>query len=124
MPKHTIKILGKGCGNCIWTERLVREVIAQLGVEVEVHRRVPDNLAVEGFLRRLHAPAMIIVAVRDDDVLDPHALLRDEFRIARRVRGRIEQGGDAADLVGDQVREVAVSASIDLVKDHARGGMS
>ena len=38
MPKHTIKILGKGCGSCIWTERLVREVVAQAGVEIEVEK--------------------------------------------------------------------------------------
>ena len=36
MPKHTIKILGKGCGTCIWTERLVREVVAETGADVEV----------------------------------------------------------------------------------------
>jgi small redox-active disulfide protein 2 len=35
---HTIKILGKGCGSCIWTERLVREVVAQLGVEVDIEK--------------------------------------------------------------------------------------
>lgn len=38
MTKHTIKILGKGCGSCIWTERLVREVVAQAGVEVDIEK--------------------------------------------------------------------------------------
>jgi small redox-active disulfide protein 2 len=38
MAKHTIKILGKGCGSCISTERLVREIVAQLGVEVDVEK--------------------------------------------------------------------------------------
>ena len=38
MAKHTIKILGKGCGSCIWTERLVREVVAQAGLEVAVEK--------------------------------------------------------------------------------------
>lgn len=38
MSKHTIKILGKGCGRCIWTERLVREVVAESGVEADVQR--------------------------------------------------------------------------------------
>lgn len=38
MSKHTIKILGKGCGSCIWTERLVREVVAQFGAEVDVEK--------------------------------------------------------------------------------------
>ena len=38
MLKHTIKILGKGCGSCIWTERLVRDVVAQLGVEVAIEK--------------------------------------------------------------------------------------
>jgi small redox-active disulfide protein 2 len=38
MSKHTIKILGKGCGSCIWTERLVREVVAQSGVEVDIEK--------------------------------------------------------------------------------------
>ncbi len=38
MSKHTIKILGKGCGSCIWTERLVREVVAQLGLDVEIEK--------------------------------------------------------------------------------------
>jgi small redox-active disulfide protein 2 len=38
MSKHTIKILGKGCGSCIWTERLVREVVAQSGVDVAIEK--------------------------------------------------------------------------------------
>ena len=38
MSKHTIKILGKGCGSCIWTERLVREVVAEAGVDVDVEK--------------------------------------------------------------------------------------
>lgn len=38
MSKHTIKIFGKGCGPCIWTERLVREVIEQSGVEVDIQK--------------------------------------------------------------------------------------
>jgi small redox-active disulfide protein 2 len=38
MAKHTIKILGKGCGSCIWTERLLREVVAQSGVEVDIEK--------------------------------------------------------------------------------------
>jgi small redox-active disulfide protein 2 len=38
MSKHTIKILGKGCGSCIWTERLVREVVAQSGVEIDIEK--------------------------------------------------------------------------------------
>ncbi len=27
MATHVVKILGKGCGSCAWTERLVREVL-------------------------------------------------------------------------------------------------
>jgi small redox-active disulfide protein 2 len=38
MSKHTIKILGKGCGSCTWTERVVREVVAQAGVEVDIEK--------------------------------------------------------------------------------------
>lgn len=38
MSKHTIKVLGKGCGSCIWTERLVREVVAESGVEADVQK--------------------------------------------------------------------------------------
>lgn len=40
MAKHTIKILGKGCGACIWTERLVRDVVAaaDAGVDIEVEK--------------------------------------------------------------------------------------
>jgi small redox-active disulfide protein 2 len=38
MAKHTIKILGKGCGSCVWTERLVREVVAQAGAEIEIEK--------------------------------------------------------------------------------------
>ena len=38
MSKHTIKILGKGCGSCIWTERLVREVVAESGVDVAIEK--------------------------------------------------------------------------------------
>ena len=38
MSKHTIKIFGRGCGSCIWTERLVREVVAQSGVEVDIEK--------------------------------------------------------------------------------------
>ncbi len=46
MAKHTIKILGKGCGSCIWTERLVREVVAQLGLDVEI-----ENVTKRGALQ-------------------------------------------------------------------------
>jgi len=35
-PRHVIKILGKGCGSCIWTERLVREVVAAVGADIEI----------------------------------------------------------------------------------------
>jgi len=38
MAKHTIKILGKGCGNCVWTERLVRELVAQEGLEIDIEK--------------------------------------------------------------------------------------
>ena len=38
MTKHTIKVLGKGCGSCIWTERIVREVVAESGVDIEVEK--------------------------------------------------------------------------------------
>lgn len=38
MAKHTIKILGKGCGSCIWTERLVRDVVAEAGVEIDIEK--------------------------------------------------------------------------------------
>lgn len=38
MSNHTIKILGKGCGACVWTERLVREVVAELGAPADVQK--------------------------------------------------------------------------------------
>lgn len=38
MAAHTIKILGKGCGCCEWTERLVREVVAATGADVAVEK--------------------------------------------------------------------------------------
>jgi small redox-active disulfide protein 2 len=38
MTKHTIKILGRGCGICIWTERLVREVVAEASANVEIEK--------------------------------------------------------------------------------------
>jgi small redox-active disulfide protein 2 len=38
MSKHTIKILGKGCGSCIWTERLVREVVAEAAIDVAIEK--------------------------------------------------------------------------------------
>ena len=38
MAKHTIKIFGKGCGSCIWTERLVREVVEQAGVDIDIEK--------------------------------------------------------------------------------------
>lgn len=38
MATHTIKILGKGCGSCIWTERLVRDVVAEAGVEIDIEK--------------------------------------------------------------------------------------
>jgi small redox-active disulfide protein 2 len=38
MSKHTIKVLGKGCGSCIWTERLVREVVAHAGLDIDVEK--------------------------------------------------------------------------------------
>lgn len=34
----TIKIFGKGCGACFWTERFVREVVAESGIEVDVEK--------------------------------------------------------------------------------------
>lgn len=36
--RHVIKILGKGCGSCIWTERLVREAVAASGVDVDIEK--------------------------------------------------------------------------------------
>jgi small redox-active disulfide protein 2 len=36
MAKHVVKVLGKGCGACWWTERLVREVVTELGADVQV----------------------------------------------------------------------------------------
>jgi len=36
--RPTIKIFGKGCGSCFWTERFVREVVAQSGVEVDIEK--------------------------------------------------------------------------------------
>jgi len=38
MPTHTIKVLGKICGSCLWTERLVREVVAELGADAVVEK--------------------------------------------------------------------------------------
>ena len=38
MSKHTIKILGKGCGACLWTERVVREVVQELGAPADVEK--------------------------------------------------------------------------------------
>jgi small redox-active disulfide protein 2 len=38
MAAHTIKILGKGCGSCEWTERLVREVVEATGADVVVEK--------------------------------------------------------------------------------------
>ena len=38
MSKHTIEILGKGCGSCTWTERLVREVVAETGADVQIEK--------------------------------------------------------------------------------------
>lgn len=38
MSKHTIKILGKGCGACVWTERVVREVVTELGASADVEK--------------------------------------------------------------------------------------
>jgi small redox-active disulfide protein 2 len=38
MTKHTIKILGKGCGSCIWTGRLMREVVAEASADMEIEK--------------------------------------------------------------------------------------
>ena len=38
MTTHTIKILGKNCGSCQWTERLVREVVAELAADVQIEK--------------------------------------------------------------------------------------
>jgi small redox-active disulfide protein 2 len=38
MAKHTIKILGKGCGSCLWTERLVREVVASVAADIAIEK--------------------------------------------------------------------------------------
>ena len=58
MSKHTIKILGKGCGSCIWTERLVREVVAQAGVEVSIEKVTnPSEMAPYGIRS---TPAIVV----------------------------------------------------------------
>lgn len=36
MAKHVVKVLGRGCGACWWTERLVREVVGELAADVQV----------------------------------------------------------------------------------------
>lgn len=58
MSKHTIKILGKGCGSCIWTERLVREAVAQAGVEVDVEKVTKTSLMVPYGV--MSTPAVVI----------------------------------------------------------------
>ncbi len=58
MAKHTIKILGKGCGSCIWTERLVREVVAEASVDVEVEKITKTAEMVP--YRIMSTPAIVI----------------------------------------------------------------
>jgi len=58
MSKHTIKILGKGCGSCIWTERIVREVVAQLGADVEIEKITKTKQMVPYGVRS--TPAIVI----------------------------------------------------------------
>jgi small redox-active disulfide protein 2 len=58
MAKHTIKILGKGCSNCIRTEQLVREVVALSGVDVGVEKVTKTSEMVS--YRVMSTPAVVI----------------------------------------------------------------
>ncbi len=44
MARHTIEVLGRGCGACDLTERLVRETVAALGADATVIK-VDDTAA-------------------------------------------------------------------------------
>ena len=56
--RHVIKILGKGCGSCIWTERLVREVVAAGGADVDIEKVTKTSEMVPYGVRS--TPAIII----------------------------------------------------------------
>ncbi len=57
-PKHTIRIVGKSCGACIWTERLVREVVAEIGGAIDVEKVTSKrDMAAYGVLT---TPAVVI----------------------------------------------------------------
>jgi small redox-active disulfide protein 2 len=61
MAKQVVKVLGKGCGACWWTERLVREVVAELGADVHVDalRKASERAACGVAM----TPAMVIDGV-------------------------------------------------------------
>ncbi len=58
MAKHTIKILGKGCSNCVRTEQLVREAVALTGVDVAVEKVTKTSEMVS--YRVMSTPAVLI----------------------------------------------------------------
>lgn len=61
MASHTIKILGKNCGSCEWTERLVRETVAQrgLGPETVAIEKVTNTAAMIAY-GVMSTPAVVI----------------------------------------------------------------
>ncbi len=61
MSSHTIKILGKNCGSCQWTERLVRDTIAErgLGPDVVVLEKVTSTSVMIGY-GVMSTPAVVI----------------------------------------------------------------
>jgi len=58
MPKHTIKILGKGCGSCVWTECLLREAVTQAAVDVAIEKVTKTSEMVSYGV--LSTPAVVI----------------------------------------------------------------
>ena len=60
------------------------------------------------------------VEVREKHMLDPHAVLRREVEINLDVPLWIDDGGDAARLVANQVRRMREALEIKLLENHGR----
>lgn len=58
MAKHVVKILGRRCGSCVWTERLVREAVERLGIDATVEK-VTDTSAMLPY-EIMATPAVVI----------------------------------------------------------------
>lgn len=53
-----IKVLGPGCANCVNLERVTRQAVADLGLDVEIEK-VTDYAAIAGY-GVMRTPALVV----------------------------------------------------------------